>query len=106
MIINFVVINSFRFSKELFIIFHDEMHQIDAVLKCNNLFVFLCTKFTTENFYKFSNSFEIKKTTETLLIRFEELKCKRTYETKSCNDKTQIIADDLDLVPVYDKCNV
>lgn len=103
MIIDFLVINSFRFSNELFIIHLDEMHQIEAVLKCNNLFVFLCTKFTTEKFYKFSNSFEIKKTTETLLIRFEELKCKRTYEKKSCNDKTQIIAEDLDMVPVYAK---
>lgn len=103
MIINFVVVNSFTFAIGLFIIYLDEMHQIDVVLKCHNSFIFLCTKFTTEIFYKFSNSFEIKKSTETLLIRFEELECKRTYETKLFNNKTNIIADDLDMVPIYAK---
>lgn len=100
--LNFVVINSHTFAKGLFMIFSGAMHEINAVLKYNNSFIFLCTKFTTTKFYKFSNCFEIKKSAQTLLIAFDKLVCKRSYEKKILNEKILIIADDLDLLPIYE----
>lgn len=100
--LNFVIINSHTFAKGLFIVFSGEMHEVNAVLKYNDSFIFLCTKFNTVKFYKFSNSFEIKKSTQTLLIAFDKLVCKRSYETKILNEKTLIIADDVDLLPIYE----
>lgn len=100
-IIKFVVINSSTFTKGLYIFHSDKMYEINAVLKSSISFIFLCTQYNTVKFYKFSNSFEIQKSTETVLIRFEELKCKRTYEAKSLHDKPHIIADELDMLPIY-----
>lgn len=101
-LINFVIINSCTFAKGLFIVFSGAMHEINAVLEYKDSFIFLCTKFTTEKYYKFSNSFEIKKSTQTLLIAFDKLVCKRSYETKILTEKTLIIADNLDLLPLYE----
>lgn len=103
MLINFVIINTISFRKGLFIIYSDEMHQIDAVLKCNGSFVFLCTKFSTVKFFKFANCFEIEKSEAKLLIGFDMLVCKRSYEAKFLNNETQIIADNLDMIPIYEK---
>lgn len=103
MLINFVIINSFIFRKGLFIIFCDKMHQIDAVLKYNNSFIILCTKYDTMKFYKFANCFEIKSTAETLLVEFATLVCKKSFEAKFLNNKTQIIAENLDMIPIYEK---
>lgn len=101
--LNSVVINSNTFAKELFIVFSGAMHEINAVLSYEDSFIFLCTKFTTEIFYKFSNSFEIKRSAQTILIAFDKLVCRRSYERKILNEKTLIIADDLDLLPIYKK---
>lgn len=103
MLINYLNVNSFIFRKGLFVIVGNIMHQIDAVLKSKNSFVLLCTKFITVKFYKFANCFEIIKSTETLFISYEELVCKRTYEGKLLNDKIQIIADNVDMTPIYEK---
>lgn len=104
MLINFVNINSFVYRKDLFIFYSDEIHQINAVLKHNDSFIFLVTKFKAVKFYKFANCFQIRKSEETLLIKFDSLVCKRTYEAKMLNNEIRIIADNLDLVPIYEKC--
>lgn len=70
MVINFLIVNSFAFRKGLFINFMDEMHQIDAILEFNESFFLLCTKYTTIQFFKFANCFEIKKSAETMLIEY------------------------------------
>lgn len=101
-VLNFVIINSYTFAKGLYIVFSGAMHEINAVLEYKDSFIFLCTNFTTEKYYKFSNAFEIKKSTQTLLIAFDKLVCKRSYETKILFEKTLIIADDLDLLPLYE----
>lgn len=101
---NFLNFNSFTFRKGVFIIFSDEMYRIEAVLKCNNSFVLICTKFNTVKFYKFANCFETNITPETLFIEFDMLVCKRTYEAKFISDnQIQIFADNLDMLPVYQK---
>lgn len=92
-----------QFAKGLLIIFSSEMHQIETVLKCNETFTFLCTKFNTVKFYKFANCIEIEKSKESTLINHNELVCKRTYEAKTLNDRIQIIADDVDMIPNYEK---
>lgn len=102
-LITFMHLNSFAPRKGFFIIMNNSMHEIDAVLKCNDSFVFLCTEFTTVNYLKFANYFEITKTAAISLIDFKELKCKRTYEAKIFNNRTTIIADNLDMLPIYDK---
>lgn len=101
-IINFIIINSFRFSKDLFFIFNKKMHRIDAVLKNNGSFIFLCTQFHTVKYFKFANCFEIEKSTNVSLIEFDRLECKRSFESKELNGKPQIIAADLDILPVYE----
>lgn len=107
MITNFVIINSYTFEKGLFIIFLDEMHQIEAVLKFEDSFIFLCTRFETVKYYKFANCFEIEKVPDgTLIIEFNNLVCKRSYEAKYLNSRTQIIADDLDMIPIYENFGV
>lgn len=103
MLINSVTVNSFMFRKGLFIILSDEMHQIDAVLKCNDSFIFLCTKFTTSKFYEFANCFEIRKSNDVLLAELDMLVCRRTYEAKNINNQIQIMADNLDMIPIYEK---
>lgn len=103
MLLKFVITNSINFRKGLFINFMNEMHQIDAVMKHKDSFIFLCTKYSTVKFYKFANCFEIKKSKEILLIKFNDLVCKRTYEGKSLNNRIQIFADNLDMIPIYEK---
>lgn len=103
-LINFVIINTFTYRKDFFIVFSDEIYQINAVLKHNDSFVFLVTKFNAVKFYKFANCFQIQKSDETTLIKFDSLVCKRTYEAKMLNNDIQIIADNLDMVPIYKKC--
>lgn len=103
MLLHSVVHNTFIFRKGLFIILSDAMHQIDAVLKCNDSLILLCTTFKTVKFYKFANCFEITKSSETFLIEFDNLVCMRTYEAKFLNNETQIIADNLDMIPIYEK---
>lgn len=103
MILNYVTINSSYFSKGLFIMYADKMHQIDIILKYNDSFIFLCTKFNTVKFYKFANCYEIINSTETMLIKLDKLVYKTTYEGKVMNGKTQIIAEDLRMIPVYEK---
>lgn len=78
MMVNFVIINSFIFAKGLFIHFSSEMHQIDAVLKYNESFIFLCTKYSTVKFYKFGNCFEIEKMKKFSLIKINDLVYKKT----------------------------
>lgn len=102
-LINSVTVNSFMFRKGLFIIFSNEMHQIDAILKCNDSFIFPCTKFKTSKFYEFANCFEIEKSTEVLLVELDKLECKRSYEAKYITNRIQIMADNLDMIPIYDK---
>lgn len=106
MMLNCVTINSSTFAKGLFLIYSNEMHQINAVLKYEDSFIFLCTTFTTVKFYKFANCFEIEKSPKTLLIAFDKLDTKRTYEAKPLNNKIHIIADNLDMIPIYEKCIV
>lgn len=102
-VINFLLLNSFTFRKGLFVSFMDDMHQIDAVLKFDKSMILLCTKYTTVKFFKFSNCFEIQKSTQTSLININMLVCKRTFEAKLLNNRFQIIADNLDMVPIYEK---
>lgn len=101
-IINFITINSIRFSKGLFLISDAKMHQIDAVLKCNDSFIFLCTQFHTVKYFPFANCFEVQKSTNVSLIKFDSLTCKRSFESKNLNGKPHIIAEDLDMMPVYE----
>lgn len=103
LLINRVIFNSFTYQKDLFIISSDEIHQIIAVLKLEDSFVFLITKFNVVKFFKFANCFQIQKSEETSLIEFDSLVCKRTYEGKMLNNEIQIIADNLDMIPIYEK---
>lgn len=103
MITKFLIVNSFKFRKGLFINYLDQMHQIEVVLELNKSFILLCTKYTTTKFFKFANCFQIEKSTETVFIEFDMLLCKRSFEAKILHDQTQIIADNLDMVPIYEK---
>lgn len=105
-LINFVTINSFMLRKGLFIISGNKMHQIDAVLTLDNIFILLCTKYDTVKFYKFANCFEIKSTTQSSLIEYDTLVCKRSYEAKYINNQTQIIAENVGMIPIYEECLV
>lgn len=67
-------------------------------------FVLLCTKYNAVKYLKFANHFEIKKTIETYLVGYNELKCKKTYEGRICCNRTLIIANNLEMTPIYDKC--
>lgn len=102
MILNSIVYNTFIFRKGLFLILSNAMHQIDAVIKFNDSLLLLCTTYNTVKFYKFANCFEIKKSSETFLIEIDKLVCMRTYEAKILNNQPQIIADNLDLIPIYE----
>lgn len=99
----FIVLNSTTFAKGLFIIYSNELHQIEGILKHTNTIIFLCTKYTTVKFFTFANCIEIQKTNEMSLITLDTLACKRSYEAKYLNNKPQIIADDVDMVPIYEK---
>lgn len=101
-VVTFITINSFRFSKGLFLMSDGKMHQIDAVLEHNDSFIFMCTQFDTVKYFKFANCFEIQKSTNVTLIEFDRLTSKRSFESKYLNGKPQIIADDLDMMPVYE----
>lgn len=101
--LNHLNVNSFIFRNGLFVIFANTMHRIDAILKCNNSFVLLCTKFETVKFFKFANCFEISKTKEILFIKYDELECKKTYEARLLNDQLQIIAENVNMIPIYEK---
>lgn len=63
----------------------------------------MCTKFRVEKFFKFGNCFQITETTETLCINYEKLVCKRTYEARPLNGHIQIIADNVDMIPIYEE---
>lgn len=81
----------------------DKIFQIEAILDCDNSFSFLCTNFHAIKFNKFANSIEIRKSSEVSLVNLSDLKCKRSYEKKFLNGKIQIIADNLDMLPIYEK---
>lgn len=89
------------YRKGLFLTFSNNMHQIEAIMKQNSTLIFLCTKFSTEKFYDFANSFKIKKSNETSLIKYDQLVCKRSYEGKPLHNQTHIIADNVDMIPIY-----
>lgn len=100
---NYLISNSFYFKKGLFVIMFDKIYRIDAIFEYNKSFVFLCTNFHAVKFHKFANCIEISKSIETKLLKLSELDCKRSYEGMFLNGKTQIIADNLDLLPTYEK---
>lgn len=102
---DYLNVNSFHFKKGLFVIFSNQICQIDFIFESKKTFYFLCTHFHAVKFRDFANSIEIKKSTDTSLIRFSELECKRSYEAKLLNDKIQIIADNLDMFPIYENLN-
>lgn len=100
--IKYIVLNSSTFARGLFIIVSNQMHQIEAILKHNDSFIFLCRKFTTVKYFDFANCFEIQESEEISLINFDTLACKRTYEAKFLNNRPQIIAEDAEMIPIYD----
>lgn len=101
---NFMIYNSFYFKKGLFVMYCDAMHRIEAILEYDNSKILLCTKFDTVKFYPFANSFEVKESTGESFIEFENLLCKRSFESKMLFNRTHIIADNLDMFPVYGHC--
>lgn len=100
---NHLFVNSFRFQKGLFVISLGKIYQIDAILECDGSFNFLCTQFRPVKFHKFANCVEIRQCTEISLIKFTELEFKKSYEGKILNGQTQIIAEDLDILTIYEK---
>lgn len=100
---SFLTVNSLYFKKGLYIIYFERLYQINALLETDGAFTFLCTHFYSTKFHKFANCIEIREGTETALIKLNEMKCKRSYESKILNGQAQIIADNLDLLPIYQK---
>lgn len=103
MLVNFIVLNSSTFAKGLFITFSNQMHQIEAILEHNDSFMFLCTSFATVKFFKFAKCFEIQSSKEMSIINFNMLACKKTWEAKFLNNKPHIIADDVEMIPIYEE---
>lgn len=100
---DFLIANSFRFQKGLFVVLIDQMYQIDAIMQHQKQITFLCTLFAAVKFHKFANCFQVKKSRKQLLIRFSDLTCKRSFEGKFLNGEIQIIADNLDIQSIYEK---
>lgn len=98
-----LIANSFYFEKDFFIITANQIHQIDAILEYNNSFIFLCTHFRAVKFHKFANCIEVRKSSDISLIKFNDLECKRSYERNFFKGIIQIIADNLDMLPIYEK---
>lgn len=98
----YLIVNSCYFKKGLFVVFSDHMHKIESVLEYKGSFVLLCTKFIAVKFHKFKNCIELKTSSEISLINFSQLQCHKSYEAKFLNGKTQIIADTLDIISVYE----
>lgn len=100
---NRLFVNSFCFQKGLFVISSSKIYKIDAILECDGSFSFLCTQFRPVKFHKFANCVEIRQCTEISLIKFSELMFKNSYEGKDLNGQTQIIAEDLETLTIYEE---
>lgn len=100
-----LIANSFRFQKGLFVLLIDQIdqiYQIDAILQHQKQITFLCTPFRAVKFHKFGNCFQVIKSEKQILIRYSDLKCQRSFEGKFLNGEIQIIADNLDMLPIYE----
>lgn len=99
---DYLIVNSFYFRKGLFVLFSDQIYQIEAILTDSQSFIFFCSHYRVVRFHIFSNSIEIRKSTKPyVLLKFSEIEKKRSYEGKVLNGKIHIIADELDLKTAY-----
>lgn len=97
-----LIVNSFYFKKGIFVIFSDNFYQIEAILSHKQSFIFFCSHWRVVRFHKFANSIEIRKSTNPhILLEFNKIEIKKSYEGKVLNGKTHIIADNLDLKSTY-----
>lgn len=99
---DFLIANSFRFQKGLFVLLKDQIYQIDAILQHEKQITFLCTLFIAVKFHKFGNFFQVNKSKKQLPLKYSDLKCKRSFEGKLLNGGIHIIADNLDMLPIYE----
>lgn len=97
----FLIVNSFYFRENIFVIKSDHFFQIIAIFDYKESFVFLCSKFRAVRFHKFANCIEVQKSTEIELIKLSDIEFVKSYEGKFLFDKIQIIANNLDLLPTY-----
>lgn len=99
---NYLIVNSFYFKNGIFVFFSRRFYQIELILEYEKSFMILCTKFHAVKFHKFANRIEISKSSKTTIIKFGELECQRSFEGKLLKGKIQIIADNLDMLPIYE----
>lgn len=99
---NIFTANSFRFQKGLFVLLLDQMYRIDAILQHKKLITFLCTHFPAVKFHEYANCVQVKNSNKQLLIDFSDLKCYRSFQGICLNGEIQIIAENLDMVPIYE----
>lgn len=99
---DYLIVNSSYMKKGLFIVYGDHMQKIEAILKYEASYVLLCTQFNASEFHKFANCIELEGSSEVSLIDVSRLQCHKSYESKFLNGKIQIIADNLNLIPIYE----
>lgn len=99
---DYLIMNLSYMKKGLFIVYGNHMHKIEAVIQYEKSYVLLCTQFIASKYHKFANSIELEETSEVSLIDVNRLQCHKSYNSKFLNGKIQIIADTLNLNPIYE----
>lgn len=94
-----VKINSDLYLKKFFVIYENNLWEINEILSVKNDFHFLCQRFEITEFDSFLQSVKIKLVEPTikLIIKHSDLKVKKSFERKKIGEFTYIIVDTMEM---------
>lgn len=95
--IKWLHINNYEYRKNLLVLHNSFLYQIQNILINANRHYFICKQFNAVSFNSFLNSFKIEENSHYILLEFSKLEHKKSYEIKSIESNTYIVAETLDL---------
>lgn len=99
MVVDFMKYSNQYYAEQLFIFHFGKFNEICKILQVKDKYYFLCIQYVDLRFDAFHNSFEIRKADQLnyILINFETLEHKISYQKKNLNQSFYIICDTLTL---------